>query len=371
MAKRKKSLKRKLKKIPLTENKTAAPSAATCFLSYSVTCIALQKLTYELQDYWRGDNIPMVVFDQNTFPQVLGEQTWKSIVLHRGGTHGWAAEKTTQFMTLLKQQKENGAKLFYYIDDFLVHMNNNLPIHLMKMSDKVIAKGYFLPEYLRNNEGLTNVESLKTWINLKPFDDPKIVPAPYNYPFNILWFSAGRTGLGFMMELFERFIPTEWKDTEWQIIGTGAAIFRSKLNQFRGLNKHYCEKMPLEVLYSMVKNADIIINPLHPVTDNIELAKLPAYKTFFNDAKVEIKYIIAGAGRLPLVTCTSRAYENCIDHGQNGYMTDDVDEWVNILRTLKNDKALRDKLGERSRVDVESNYEASVRWPRIKELLEL
>lgn len=351
--------------------KQMGPKDTHCFLSYSVGCIALQKLTFELEDYWKKDKIPMVVFDQQQFEGILKNQIWKSVILHRGGTHSWSTEKTPQFMTLLKHQKENGAKLFYYIDDFLVHMNNNLPIHLMKMCDRVIAKGYFLPEYLQKNEGLTNVEPLKTWINLEKFDSEAIKPASFKYPFNVLWFSAGRTGLGFIMELFSKLNPVEWKDTEWQIIGTGSAIYRAKLNRYRGLNKHYCEKIPLEVLYSMVKSTDIIINPLHPATDNAELAKLPFHRTFFNDAKVEIKFIIGGAGSKPLVTCSSKAYENCIDHGQNGYMTNDVDEWETLLRQLKNDRDLRDTIGNRARIDVETYYEASQRWPRIKELFEL
>lgn len=356
---------------PEVEPQKVGPKETNCFLSYSVGCIALQKLTFELDNYWKEDKIPMVVFDQKQFEGILKNQIWKSVILHRGGTHSWPTEKTQQLMTLLKHQKENGAKLFYYIDDFLVHMNNNLPVHLMKMCDRVIAKGYFLPEYLKKNEGLTNVEPLKTWIDLKKFDSEDLKRAAFEYPFNILWFSAGRTGLGFMMELFSRLNPVEWKDTEWQIIGTGSALYRAKLNQYRGLNKHYCEKIPLEVLYSMVKGADIIINPLHPSTDNAELAKLPMYKQFFNDAKVEIKYIIAGAASLPLITCKSMAYQNCIDHGQNGYMTNDLSKWVKTLQQLKDNKELRNKLGKQARFDIERNYEAATRWPRIKELFEL
>lgn len=338
-----------------------------CFLTYSVGCIALQKLISELGPYWTKDDIKYTVFDQSSYEDVLTKYIWKVVVLHRGATHGWPADKTPQLMALLQNQKDNGARLVYYIDDFLMHMNNNSPIHLMEMCDTVIAKGYFLPEYLSKSEGLKNVVSLRTWINLEQFDQDT-PETDLKHPFNILWFSAGRTGLGFMPGLFEALDPEDWKDTEWLIIGSQAAIFRSKLNKYRGFNIGYSEKIPLENLHSLVKGCDVIINPLHPDTDNASLVQIPAHKVFFNNAKVEIKFILSAAGRKPLVTCRSRCYEECIRHGKNGYITDDPKEWAAILKKLRN-KSLRSRIGNEARRQVESEYDAKLRWPTIKKYI--
>lgn len=341
-----------------------------CFLSYSTGCIALQKLTHEISQYWQKEKIPFVIFDQSQFANIL-PNPWGTLVLHRGGTHNWNSQVTPQFMEMLKQRKDGGTRLVYYIDDFLIHQNNNLPIHLMRMSDTVIAKGYLLPDYLRNVEGLTNVEQLKTWINLEIFDNADLKPVPFERPFNLLWFSAGGTGLGLLPEILEEMskTPDIWKDTSLHCIGTGCAYFRAKLNRFRDIHKVYAEKISLEGLYQLVKSCDIVVNPLHPDTDNMELAHLPAHRKWFNDSKVEIKYIIAGAGAKPLITSSSAAYKQCIKQGKNGYVTDDPAEWAKILARLKKNKGTRTKLGNAARKDVEANYEAALRWPRIKKLI--
>jgi hypothetical protein len=361
-----KKLKRvRMPKHPVEQDKPAMNSRdLVCFLSYSVGCIALNKVTTELQEFWKQDGLPFVVFDQNTYEQSLQQYIWKVIVLHRGATHGWPADKTPQLMAMLQNQKDQGARLVYYIDDFLMHMNNNAPLHLMEMCDTVIAKGYFLPEYLTKSEGLTNVVPLKTWINLEKFD-AETPEVEFTHPLNILWFSAGRTGLGFMPSLFEALDPEDWGDTEWHIIGSNAAIYRAKLNKYRGFRKSYSEKVGIDNLYSLVKESDIIINPLHSETDNTSLVQMPAHKVFFNNAKVEIKYILAGAGRKPLLTCRSRCYEECIEHGKNGYMSDDPKEWSDILKKLRS-KSLRSRIGNVARKEVEAKYSAEDRWKDIK-----
>jgi len=279
MVKKKKSKKNK------KQQTTAAPSqpnfeSGVCFLSYSIGCIALQKLTSEIMEYWDAESIPYAIFDQTNFPQIL-PQPWRTLVLHRGGTHNWNGSVTTQFMEMLKRRKEDGLRLVYYIDDFLIHQNSKLPLHIMKMCDTVIAKGYFLPEYLRQSEGLTNVKSLKTWINLKKFDDPKLIPVPnLERPFNILWFTAGRTGMAFLPSVMEELskCPDMWKDTTFHCVGSGSALFRAKLNRFRDIHKMYAEKIPLEGLYQLAKACDVTINPLHPETDNEMDAQLPIHR---------------------------------------------------------------------------------------------
>jgi len=235
MAKSKKVRKKKKRVIPQPKPNIDIYKGVA-FISYSIGCIALQKLTHELMDYWKGDKLPYVIFDQKVFPEVL-KQPWKTIVLHRGGTHNWQGDKTKQFITMIRdKKKKDGTRFVYYIDDFLMHMNSNAPIHIMKECDSVIAKGYFLPEYLSKSEGIENVHGLKTWINLKTFDNPDYPPVPVKKPFNIVWFSAGRTGLNFIPEVFEMMEKDNskmWEDTDWHCIGTGAALYRAKLNRFR------------------------------------------------------------------------------------------------------------------------------------------
>jgi len=50
-------------------------------------------------------------------------------------------------------------------------------------------------------------------------------------------------------------------------------------------------------------------------------------------------------------------------------MTNDPVKWVEILGRLKKQPALRKKIGAAARKDIEANYEAAQRWPRIKELI--
>ena len=354
---------------PVKPQPTINSKELTCFITYSIGCIALQKLTFELQDYWNRDGDKFVIFDQSTFEETLQKYDWGTIVLHRGGTHNWNTENTPKLMALLNMQKSKGARLVYYIDDFLMHMNNSSPLHLMEICDIVIAKGYFLPDYLSKSEGVKNVVPLKTWINLNVFDSKENVATDFRRDFNILWFSAGRTGLGFLPSVLKDLNATDWNDAELHIIGSQAALYRAHLNKYRGIHKAYSEKVGIGTLYSLVKGSDVIINPLHPETDNAELVQIPAHKAFFNNAKVEIKFIISGAGRKPLITCHSRAYEECIKHGKDGYITDDPKEWVSILEKLKASRNIRNRIGNAARAKVEKEYDAKDRWPEIRRLI--
>jgi len=57
-----------------------------------------------------------------------------------------------------------------------------------------------------------------------------------------------------------------------------------------------------------------------------------------------------------------------VEHGKNGYLASNLEEWVNALTCLRNDKALCSRLGMSGRKKVETCYCVQVIAPRLVEL---
>jgi len=62
---------------------------------------------------------------------------------------------------------------------------------------------------------------------------------------------------------------------------------------------------------------------------------------------------------------------NCkiIKHGINGYQAKNIDEWIRALQKLKDDQALRQKMGRAGRQIVENEYCLQVTAPRLRDLI--
>lgn len=76
----------------------------------------------------------------------------------------------------------------------------------------------------------------------------------------------------------------------------------------------------------------------------------------FNDAKSNIKFIEAAAFGIPTVASPCAAFTQVIRHGENGFIAGNADEWFASLAALVQDKALRQKLGQRAKADALAHY---------------
>ena len=87
---------------------------------------------------------------------------------------------------------------------------------------------------------------------------------------------------------------------------------------------------------------------------DISIAPLEA--TTFNDAKSNIKLIEASIVGLPSVCSPRREFRAAIEHGVDGFLAADGDEWFDALRALADDPALRTSVAARARARAISSY---------------
>ncbi|MEN8221388.1 MAG: glycosyltransferase [Pseudomonadota bacterium] len=59
---------------------------------------------------------------------------------------------------------------------------------------------------------------------------------------------------------------------------------------------------------------------------------------------------------LPVIASPVGVNTEIVEHGKNGYLASNIEEWVNALTCLRNDKALCSRLGMSGRKKVETDY---------------
>jgi len=79
-----------------------------------------------------------------------------------------------------------------------------------------------------------------------------------------------------------------------------------------------------------------------------------------------IQYMAAG---IPVVASPVGANTEIIDHGVNGFLATNQEEWIEYLSRLSSDSKLRARMGSAGREKVESNYCMQVTAPRLRDLL--
>lgn len=106
--------------------------------------------------------------------------------------------------------------------------------------------------------------------------------------------------------------------------------------------------VPWHELPSLVASVDVCLAPL--------LAEHP-----FAAAKGEVKYLEAAAVQVPTVATATEAFRHAIHDGENGFVATTQDEWRRALATLLASRALRERMGEAARADVERRYSEATR----------
>ena len=87
-----------------------------------------------------------------------------------------------------------------------------------------------------------------------------------------------------------------------------------------------------------------------------DISIAPLENFVFNDAKSNIKYLEASILSIPSVCSRRSAFCSVIRNGENGFLCDTTEEWETALRTLVNDRNLRQKIAASANADVLSLY---------------
>lgn len=357
------------------------PANQIFYMTYNPTCVALYKLTHEFGRLYKENKMGFRFIKQEPpYGPFKIEQTDKrdykmnelpNFVLHRGGTHGYNPAWVRFLYMAIKERRLAGYNTTYFLDDYLTYMNENLPINVMQKCDNVITLGYFLKDYLEEKYAVENITQLKTHIDVNVYE--AIEPATLlkdNKHFNIVWFSMARTGLGFLQNLFGAINDNkEFKDVRFWCVTPQAAVTRANLYHWRNVKATYVEFLPPPMLAAVEKASDLLINPIHIESDNFEFVPDGEDRSIFMNAKSEVKLCHSGAVKTPLLTCSSTPYEKTVIHEENGFISDDIDEWIDIILKLKNDSELGRKIGENANELIKAEYDIPRRFEEYMDIL--
>lgn len=115
--------------------------------------------------------------------------------------------------------------------------------------------------------------------------------------------------------------------------------------------------VPWRDLPRILSQFDINLAPL--VTDNP-----------FTKAKSEIKYIEAALVGVPTIASLTPAFRHAINDGENGFLANNVNDWIEKINTLLDDKNKRHEIGECAYQDVLKNDHPLTRAKQLIKILE-
>ncbi|MBW1811650.1 MAG: glycosyltransferase, partial [Deltaproteobacteria bacterium] len=141
------------------------------------------------------------------------------------------------------------------------------------------------------------------------------------------------------------------------------------LEEFQEVELHLCGFVDLpEALASYqhrIVKKPFVNNLLLPeILAGFDISIAPLESSNFCNAKSEIKYLEAGLVKVPTVASVTEPFQAVIEHGTNGFLVENDQEWYECLKQLVADAELRQKMGQASFEKVMEEYSPAVRVSR-------
>jgi len=255
-------------------------------------------------------------------------------------------------------------KLFVYdIDDLILESQNCTPIDFIKKVDVVaVPNENYLKHIFTHNP---NVILTRTFVDI---EEIKNIKNDLNLPkdrLNLLWASTGALG----KDLMKNLIPEITKQFPTTLIH---CLGRIEFSNFKNTKCYPIQPYPEFVKFC--KACDIILNPISYDTqsDNALIARKLKDTTLkdFIDCKSEIKYAHAGICKTPIISSVSSSYKYAIKNKINGFLAENLQDWIDAISLLTTEKALKNKIVNNAYDDVLNNYSLSTVSQRIYNDLE-
>jgi glycosyltransferase involved in cell wall biosynthesis len=90
----------------------------------------------------------------------------------------------------------------------------------------------------------------------------------------------------------------------------------------------------------------------------------------FERGKCGYKLIQCMACGVPVVASPVGVNVTLIRHGENGFLAETDDQWLEALERLRDDSTFRERMGRASRRTVEQEFCTQITAPRLAELLQ-
>ena len=98
---------------------------------------------------------------------------------------------------------------------------------------------------------------------------------------------------------------------------------------------------------------------------NFDVGIMPVRDDIWSRGKCGLKLIQYCASGLPSISHPFGVSREIIEEGQNGFLRQHIEEWREAIDRLKNDVALRKRMGRRARAIAEERYSLKVWGPRV------
>jgi glycosyltransferase involved in cell wall biosynthesis len=342
-----------------------------CFVGPKSDC-CIDKIVKEYVPFFEKEGYQIVFTLQKGMQEII-QFVPKWVVLVRVGTNSEFGQEIglNNVTRIVKHLQQLGVRIVYYIDDFLVNANQNAPIQIANMCDAVIVATSELKDFFKKLSNFAvPVIHVPTHINLPIFDYlPKLDWISQISKYKVLMTSSGRVGATLLFEMCEKANARweEFKDIEWIINANGVAQMRTLINGFRNLYKTYIDWLSIEDYYRLCKSVNLIINPVS--NKDIDYLVPPMWQSTWLDSKSAVKYTMAGAAKIPIISSPSRSYTEAIQDGKTGFIVRSADEFLDKILYCKANPIESTKIGLQAREDIEENYDIKIRYPLYRDAI--
>ncbi len=214
---------------------------------------------------------------------------------------------------------------------------------VMRRASLVVAGSRYLADRATAS-GASRVERLPTVVDL---DRYKVIEQGKKGPFTIGW--IGSPGTSKYLRAISSTLQTLVSNGAARFVAIGAAS--ADLEGLPGEVRPWSNEEEVAEL----RRCDVGIMPLPDQP--------------WEQGKCGFKLIQYMACGLPVVASPVGANIDIINPGENGFLAGTNAEWITALKILRDDEALRARMGANGRKMVESKYSLSVTAPRLLQLL--
>jgi glycosyltransferase involved in cell wall biosynthesis len=103
---------------------------------------------------------------------------------------------------------------------------------------------------------------------------------------------------------------------------------------------------------------------------SFDVGIMPVRDDIWSRGKCGLKLIQYCASGLPAISHPFGVSREIIEEGQSGFLRQHIEEWREAIECLKNNAALRKRMGKRARAIAEERYSLEVWGPRVAGMID-
>lgn len=242
--------------------------------------------------------------------------------------------------------RRNARRLIFDFDDAVIYRDSYDPrgphcprraarfARTVHQADAIIAGNAFLAQCARD-AGASQVFTVPTCVEPEHYETSTRVRSGTIPPVDLVWIGSASTlqGLERQRPLLER-------------LGRELPNLRLRL-----ICDTFADFAPLKVLpirWDEASEADDL------AAADIGISWIP--DDLWSRGKCGLKVLQYQAAALPVVANAVGVHPEMIDHGVSGFLADTPDQWVKSIRSLSENKELRERMGNHARANVVARY---------------